>query len=255
MESSNGVSQGSDTSAPAGLTSSASAPAPATAAPVSTSDERIFKQSEVNEIVKKAKHGAVEDYRRLSSEQPQYAERKFGTQPQQQEAMQSNQNYLPENEIRRLAAEEAQRLRDNWVKDARAQSEADQANRIVANFQAKIAAGREKYQDFDQVTGDIDLQRFPYVVQLLGEHVENSADMLYELGNDRFKLNQLEGLAERSAGDAIKQAQRMSKSLKDNDAARKIKMPNEPLSQLRPSNTGTDNGVMGVGDYRKKWKV
>ena len=98
----------------------------------------------------------------------------------------------------------------SWVKEARTQSETEYANRIVQNFNAKIAAGKENYQDFDQVTSDVDLGRFPYVVQLLGEHVDNSADMLYELANDRIKMNQLESLAERSPRDAIKQAQRLS---------------------------------------------
>ena len=201
MESSNGMSQGTDNSAPAGSTSTASQ-APAQAA--ATSEERVFRQSEVNDIVKRAKHGAVEDFRRLSSEQPQYAAQKFGGESHAPQAQQPNQGYISQDDVRRMAAEEAQRLRDSWVKEARTQSETEYANRIVQNFNAKIAAGKENYQDFDQVTSDVDLGRFPYVVQLLGEHVDNSADMLYELANDRIKMNQLESLAERSPRDAIK---------------------------------------------------
>lgn len=254
MESSNGMSQGADT-APAGLTSSAS-PASAQAAPVSTPDERTFRQSEVNEVVKRAKHDAVESYRRLQAEQPQYAEQKFGSQPSDQRQLQQpNQGYYSQDEIRRLASEEVQRARAEFQKENQARMETEYANKVVQNFNAKVTSGRDKYQDFDQVTGDINLGKFPYVVQLLGEYVDNSADLLYELGKDRMKMANLEALAERSPQDAIKQAQRLSQSLKDNETARKTKMPNEPLSQLRPSNTGTDNGVMGVSDYRRKYKV
>ena len=251
MESAQGMSQGSDTpvSQP-GLTSSAQS---VQTAPVQSSDERSFKQSEVNDIIKKAKYGAVEDYKRLVAEQPNYASQKYGeppTQPQNQ-----NASHAPsEDNYRRIAAEEAQRLRDQWVADARTQNEADNAQRIVQNFWNKISPGREKYQDFDKVTGDIEYARFPNVVQLLSEHVDNSHDVLYELGNDRIKMANLEQLAYLSPKDAIVQAQRLSQSIKDNEATGKIRIPNEPLSQLRPSNTGTDNGVLSVKDLRAKYK-
>jgi len=69
-------------------------------------------------------------------------------------------------------------------------------------------------------------------------------------------MSQLEQLAYMSPKDAIVQAQRLSQSLKDNEAAGKVRMPNEPLSQMRPSNTGTDTGAaMSVTDLRRKYKV
>jgi hypothetical protein len=48
--------------------------------------------------------------------------------------------------------------------------------------------------------------------------------------------------------------QRLSQSIKDNESAGKMRHPNEPLSQMRPSNTGTDNGAMSVKDYRSKYR-
>lgn len=93
-------------------------------------------------------------------------------------------------------------------------------------------------------------------MQLLADHIDNSHDVLYEMGKDRFKMSQLEQLAYMSPKDAIVQAQRLSQSLKDNEAAGKVRMPNEPLSQMRPSNTGTDTGAaMSVTDLRRKYKV
>lgn len=254
MESSSGMSQGQESFSSPGV--APSAPAPAQTAPAQTPDERIFKQTDVNEIVKRAKYGAVEDYKRLQSEQPNYAAQKYGD----SQAQPSQQNYQTqpatphEGEIRRLAAEEAQRLRDTWVQEARNKSEAEYAQKTVQNFWNKITPGREKYNDFDKVTGDIEYARFPNVVQLLADHIDNSHDVLYELGKDRIKMGNLEQLANMSPKDAIIQAQRLSQSLKDNEAASKVKLPNEPLSQMRPSNTGTDSGAMSVSDFRKKYK-
>ena len=250
MESSNGMSQGQDTISSPGT----EAAAPSTGQE-STPQERSFRQSEVNDIVKKAKHSAVEDYRRLSSEQPQYAQQKYGDSPYRQQPQQPVQANLPETDVRRMAAEEAQRLRDEWVKDAQMKSESERAQRTVQNFVNKISQGKDKYQDFDKAISDLDMSRFPHVVEMLADHVDNSHDLLYNLAQDRFKLDSLERLAERSPRDAIVQAQRLSQSIKDNEQAGKIRIPNAPLDQLRPSNTGTDNGVMSVKDYRSKYRV
>lgn len=257
MEMANGMSQGQDitTSSPGSNQADVSR---AQIAPAQTAEERLFKQSEVNDIVKRAKYGAVEDFKRNLNERPDYLQQKYPDLANQQNQPTNTQhNQIPQSEdnIRRLAAEEAQRLRDQWVQEARNQAEVDNAKRIVENFWNKVAPGKEKYSDFEKVTGSIPYARFPNVVQLLASHIDNSHDVLYALGNDMMKLVQLEQTAREFPEAAIVQAQRLSQSLKDNEAASQVRVPNEPLSQMRPSNTGTDNGVMGVRDYRRKYKV
>lgn len=244
-EMANGMSQSSDTS------SSQVAPVISTPVPPQQSaDERVFKQTDVDRIVKHAKQDAVDTFRKMQTEQPDYVKQKYG-----ESALPQAQSPSSQDEIRRIAAQEAQRLRDEWTSDAKQKSETEMAQRVVQNFRNKIAAGKEKYQDFDSVVGDIQIARFPNVVGLLADYVDNSHDILYELGKDRIRLANLEQLAQMSPQDAIVQARRISQSIKDNEAASKIRTPNEPLSQMRPSNTGTDNGVMSVKDYRAKYRV
>lgn len=211
-------------------------------------DERVFKQSEVNEIVKRAKNEAVNSYRRINAEQPDYAQQKYGDSP-------APKAQFDEDHYRKIAGEEAKRLFEGVRQDALRQSQEDAAKRTVQNFYAKTSRGKEKYQDFDQVTGDVDLGKFPNVVQLVADFVENSEDFFYEISKDRMKLAQLEWLAERSPNDAITQAKRLSQSIKDNNEALKMKHAKEPLSQMRPSNIGTDNGALSVSDYRKKYRI
>jgi hypothetical protein len=256
MTEANGMSQSSDTSSSQTVTSS-STPQAAPQAPAPVSEERSFKQSEVNDIVKRAKHGAVEDFKRMSQERPDYVQQKHGetATPQNNQQYAGNNNAPNEEAYRRIAAEEAQRLRDTWVKEAQSKSEAEYAQRTVQQFFNKVSTGREKYQDFDQITGDVALARFPNVVQLLADHVDNAQDVFYELGKDRTKLAVLEQLADMSPTDAVVQVGRISQAMKDNEAASKARIPNQPLDQLRPSNTGTDNGVMSVKDYRAKYRV
>jgi hypothetical protein len=244
----NGMSQSQDTSsAPV-----QSSPAPAESAPSSqpAREERVFRQSEVDNIVKRAKNDAVDTYRRMSVEQPQYVQQKYGEAPVHQPAT----NFHSED-VRKIAAEEVQRARDEWTQKSLQHSQEQDAHRTAQEFFTKISTGKEKYQDFEKVTGDIEYARFPSVVTLLAKHVDNASDVLYELGKDRIKMANLESLAERSPRDAVIQAHRLSQSIRDNEAAGKMRLPNEPLSQMRPSNTGTDNGVMSVKDYRAKYKV
>jgi len=226
--------------------------APASAPVESTPTERTFRQSEVNDLIKRVKHEESQKRERLYNEQPQYAEQKYG----QRDHNYEQQRALPESDIRRLAAEEAQRLRDQWIQDAQSKSEQDNANRIVKNFWDKISTGKDKYEDFEKVTGDIEYSRFPNVVQLLAEHLDNSADVLYELGKDRLKMAQLEQLSYMSPKDAIVQAKRLADSIKDNEAATRLRTPNSPLSQQRPSNVGTEAGsVMSMRDLKAKYRA
>jgi hypothetical protein len=222
-------------------------------APQSATQERQFKQNEVNEIVKRAKNEAVETYKRVSTQQPAYAEQKYGS-PYIQAGQTPTPGTINENEVRRLASEEFSSMRDKYLAEAKSQAETQSAQRIVQTFHDKIAAGKDKYADFDQVTGSIALDKFPNVVQLLAEHVDNSGDMLYEFGKNRLKLAQLEQLSYMSPQDAIAEAKRLSQSIRDNESASKTRNPNQPLSQLRPSNTGTDVGELSVSAYRKKYK-
>ncbi len=222
--------------------------APATSAPADTQAERTFRQSEVNDLVKRVKHDAVEDYRRLQTKQPEYAEQKYSNQPAAQ--------HLSESEVKRMAAEEIQKQRESWQAESQSKHEQDNAQRIVKNFWDKVASGKDKYDDFEQVTGSIKLARFPNVVQLLSEHVENADELLYELGRSRGKLAQLEQLSLMSPEDAIDEAKRLASSIKANVVAGNIRKPNAPLSQQRPSTVGTDSSsnAMSMRDLKAKYR-
>ena len=231
-----------------GATETSSSQAPA---------ERLFKQSEVNEIVKRAKSDAV----RVANERPDYVQQKYQQQDDgyfsrpNREAERTNDYAHDSDIVRQIAAEEAQRLRNEWLEQANRTSQEQQAQRIVHEFVTKMAAGKDKYDDFDQVTGDVDFGKFPNVVQLVTGYVDNPEDVMYALGADRIKMANLEQLSRMSPSDGINAIKRLSKSLRDNEAASKIRMPNEPLSQLRPSNAGTDTGRLEVKDLRSKYRA
>lgn len=240
------------------LDTSSSTPAISSQPNQAATEERRFNQSDVDSIVKRVKHEAVESYRRQQTEQPQYLQQKYGETAISNTSSYGQQNGNPaqfdDTRYRKIAAEEAQRLRDQWLQDAQTKTQEEYAQRTVNNFFTKINAGKEKYQDFDKVTDGIEYGNFPNVVQLLAEYVDNSSGVLYELGKDRIKMANLEFLAEKSPRDAIVQAQRLAQSIRDNESAINTQFPNEPLSQMKPTNTGTDSGSLTVSDFRKKYR-
>lgn len=232
-------------------------------APVET--ERTFKQSEVNDLVGRAKSEAVDRYKRESS----IASHNVSNQQQQQPYIPQNmqQQYQPpaysasQDEIRRLAAEEAHRLRNEWIQDANRSAQEQDAQRIASEFFTKLESGKGKLDDFDKVLADVDLRSIPYHVQL-ANMVDNTAEVMYELAKNPSKIGAIQNLididlrAGRQPKLAISEMKRLSQSIKDNEKAVNFKNPNEPLSQMRPSNAGTDNkGVLTASDYKRRYKV
>lgn len=209
-------------------------------------DEKVFKQSEVNDLLGRAKVEAVERYKRSAGQPPSPSNQPLHQ--QHLEHMQSEEN------IRRMAAEEAQHLRDKWIEDAQRTAHEQEAKRITSDFLTKLEGGKSKYQDYDQVLGDFEFGAIPHVVQM-ATMLDNTADIMYDLAKNPSKIGNLQQLIQISPKLAYAEMQRLAQSLKDNESAQGVKMPNQPLSQMKPSNTGTDNGAMTVSDYRKKYKV
>ncbi len=128
-----------------------------------------------------------------------------------------------------------------------------EAERTASEFFGKLATGKDKYQDFDQVIGGVkDWGKLAPAVGL-ANMVDNTSDVMYDLIKNPTKIAQIHALTQISPDLALAEVQRMSQALKINEDAAKAKMPNKPLSQMRPSNTGTDSGVLSVSDYKQKY--
>jgi len=221
-----------------------------TQTPVETAtqaQERLFKQAELNEIVGRAKHEAVESYKRQNQQVPQQA-------PQYSNAPTSKT--LSEDDVKRLTGEELNRHREEWTRESQERMNAEAAERIVNSYKEKISAGKEKYEDFEAVTNNVDMRYYPNVVQLLAEHVDNSHDVLYDLAKNRSKLYQLESTCQHNPQDAIYEIKRLAESIKANETHSSMTTARAPLSQQRPSNTGTDSGnTLSMRDLKKKYRA
>lgn len=238
---------------------------PVTSSPVSTPtpvEERTFRQSEVNDIASRRASEAVERFKRETSiashQQPQTG---YGT-PAYQPAnvTQQPQSGISEDNVRRMAAEETQRLRNEWTLESQRNAQEQDAQRIASEFFTKIEAGKANLQDFDKVMADVDLRSIPYHVQL-ANMVDNTAEVMYELAQNPSKIGAIQNLidldlrAGRQPKLALSEMKKLSQSIKDNGKAASFKSPNEPLSQLKPSNAGTDTRDATIKDYKSRYII
>lgn len=221
-------------------------------------DERTFRQSEVNDIVKRAKYGAVEDYKRIVTEQPSYAQSKYGNPSDYQPSQtQHSANTLNDDQVRKIAAEEGKRYYEKMVQDERSKLENQQAQSIVKNFWDKLKPGYDKYPNLEKDIRDNRVDLYPDVVGMVSTSVDNAADVMHHFTQNPEKMAEIQKWAEdgRYQHIAYQKLQRLAQSIKENAQAESYKSPREPLNQMRPSNTGTDTGAMSVSDYRKKYRV
>jgi hypothetical protein len=216
------------------------------------SAEKMIPQSQVNDIVGNAKREAAE--RAVEAYKRQQAQTNVDTRVPYDDL--GGRRYS-EDDIKRVTGDEIKRHFSQLEKETQERTNVEAANRIVGMFRDKITAGKDKFEDFDSVAGNVAMQYYPNVVQLLAEHVDNTADVLYHLAKNRDKLYRLESLSGHNSSDAIYEIKRVSDSIKANEQNSQTKQPNAPLSQQRPSNTGTDSAgaVLSMKDLKAKYRA
>lgn len=259
----NGDGQSSSNFAGSPVTPS-STPSPA---PV---EEKTFKQSEVDKLVGRARQEAVDRFRSegsMANRQQPSQDQQYGQQPYQAPYVppqpQTQTHTLSETDYRRIAAEESNRSRNEWIQESRRNQEEQSAQRIAQEFFTKVGAGEGGVQGFEKQVADsgLDLRSIPYHVQL-ANMVDNTREVMVDLLKNPNKIGSIQNLididlrAGRQPNLALAEIKRLSESIKENEKGSRYKSPNEPLSQMRPSthDTGT-TGALSVGDYKRKYRV
>lgn len=199
--------------------------------------EKMLPQSEVNELVGRVKASAYEKAMRDAQG--------MGGMPQSG-AQQLAQGALSEEQVRQMMRDEASKINAQ-------QAQMLEAQRIVGEFASKMDLGKEAYEDFDDTVSQLDLRAIPEIVQLANS-VGNTADIMYDLGKNPYKIANLKILMQTSPHLARAEINRLSKSIDTNKQAVAQVSTREPLSQMKPSTGSVDSGPMTLKDMkRQKW--
>jgi hypothetical protein len=206
--------------------------------------ERMYTSSEVTEIVKHNRKEAENRLLRIQHEQPEYFQQKFG------DIAAKNPSLSPD-EVKRLVE---QGISDK-LKEVSKKAEEDYAQKrsgeIVSQFNSRVFDNADP--DFENEARSMGLEKFPYVLQL-SLMVDNTKEVMKDLVDNPIKLSQLESLAGSSPQGAIKAIKKLSESIEENKKAAKQRIPNEPLSQTKPSNIGMGTGEWSVKDAKAKYR-
>ena len=229
------------------------APLETTYAPQSAHVERTFKQSEVNDLIGRTKHEAVERYKREASmNAPQV--QNHAPQPSYQPQNTSSQTDQIEH-MRKIASEESERTLNARFQDFQRVEQEKSARAVADTFFAKVDQAKTKYNDFDSVMQGVNYGTIPNTVAFI-TNFDNTEDMLYELGKNPLGLANLERAAGEHPELAMAELRRLSQTIKNNQQASQFKSPNEPLSQMRPTKAGAEkSGPLTASDYRRKYRV
>lgn len=201
--------------------------------------EKMVPQSEVDKLVWAKKNEAREAYERGQREA--LIDKNLAASVDQNDP---NKVLIDREELSKIVSQESARL-----------AEQQRAQEVVNQFVSKVQAGSKKHPDYEDTVAKLNLPYLPPQIVEITNAMDNTADILYELGKNPSKFSSVLNLCNTSPQLAYDELNRLSNSIKKNEQAAQQNAQtkvNEPLDQVKPSNTGTDNGELKtVTDWRK----
>jgi len=210
---------------------------------------RTYSEEEVNGIVGDKKQKAYQKgYETALAELEKKKE-------SQNDAAQQNQNASSSlGGISQLTPDKINELIDKRVQESIQQKENERSGQQFYNqFVSKMAKGKADYSDFEEKVAPLRLDNNPDIAQLANSF-ENTSDIMYHFGNNPAVMTTIAVMARTvSPQVAYAEMQKISNALKSNQEALKNKpVVNNPLSQIKPSTVGADNGKKTISDLRKQ---
>jgi len=198
--------------------------------------EEMVPKSEMNRVAKMLRETYYEKGKEDAMKSSQNAA------PMQ--AQQMAQGSMSEEQVRRLIEEQTTKMQQQHLM-------AKDAERIVSEFASKMDMGKEAYEDFEDSVRELDLRSIPEIVHLANS-VGNTADVMYDLAKNPYKIANLKVLAQTSPQLAKKEMQRLSQSIDSNKAAVQQVNTRAPVSQMKPSTGIADGGTgMTLKDFKR----
>lgn len=206
--------------------------------PVEQPQEKLLKQSEVNDLVGKVRKEAAEKARRdaLLELQKQYDTQSNGYQQQGSVDYSNNPQALLQEAKRQMALEQQQHVNQQ----------------VAYDFNDKLQSHSKSNPEFYKIVQELDIGSLPMPIVGILNTVDNIGEVLQDL-HERSpeKFFGLVDTIARSPEIGRRRLNNIAADIKANKAASQVKQAPAPLSQIKPSITTTDNGSMTIRDYKK----
>ena len=165
------------------------------------------------------------------------------------------QNSGNKEDIRKIIADEFSTQQERLREEA-AKFQAQQAYQQTANeVTQKVNEASKRIPDYAETMAQVGhFSEAPGIV-MLANSVDNTGDVLYELAKNPMKLGSiLSALQANTPTIARSQIVSLSKSIKQNQEASGDKIPDEPLSQPKPTNFGVGKASVSASDFAKQYR-
>lgn len=211
--------------------------------------EKLITQSEVGRIAgasRKEGHdkGYEKGYQEALSkyQQQQAANTAPVTSPQPPQGFQPKTAEELQELVAKAVADTFKRSQEEQVRLQEDKRINDYYTQVANQLKPKIESAKAKYDDFETKMQELHIDKAPQIIELVNS-VPNAGDVLYDLANNPHKLGILKSL-EYAPELALREVQRISQSLQNNQAAQDKVMPRNPLSTIEPSTVGKQSGEM-----------
>jgi hypothetical protein len=213
-------------------------------------EDKLVPQSEVNDIVGSVRSKA---YQKGYAEAEQAYQSKLANEARQKDVapMQSSHG-LSADDVRRITNEHMRELQAEQQKLHEEAIQREYTQRVCNELAPKIASASTKYSDFEEVMREADFMGETSDMLDLVNCVDNSGEVLYELGQHPSKIGALRNLSQRLKEIEIR---KISKSIKRNEEAASQGKTPAPLSQIKSTNIGSSDGDLSVKQLRSKYRA
>lgn len=204
---------------------------------------KLFTQAEIDDIAGRAREaGRQKGYESAKRENNPY--------PNQTQNIPDSNN---EDRLRKFAEDAIQKR----ITDFERQSQMTQVSKTASEIMEKVNSSKDEFPELGAAMTDTrwnESRGLADVALLAHQMGENTSAILNEIiVNNPHKLVTLANLASVNPTAARKQIESLSQSITQNRDANNRPTAEKPLSQIKPSNTGTGNGSKSktVGDLRR----
>lgn len=216
-----------------------------------TATDKVHSQDELQRIVKREKAEVEERIRREMEAKFAQEINSLKAQQPQSTGLGGMKEPVNVDEIySKLEAKFEKQMAEKQAKMEKDQHDASM-QRVADNYFAKLKSAGERYNDFDEIVGDFEHENFPQLVYHLSG-MENAGDVIYELNKNPAKLEQIDYWLNKSPQKGLRMLHSLADSIKDNYTAQTEYTPTTPpLSQIKQSNVGMNNGSMSLEDLKQ----
>lgn len=210
----------------------------------------LVPQEQVNRVVAREKASAYEKGKRES--EAQYQQQLAELRAQQEQRNSQVPKDVDANAIYQQVREQFNRDQEALKQKMEEEQYRQKIGEIAQNYSAKMASGKNYFEDFDEVMKDHDPSAFPQLTVLLAG-MDNAAPIMYELMKNPNKLATINYFAEKNPRMAQNQLLSLSQSINANKQAQaEAQEVAQPLDRLQPSRIAGNNNKATIRDLRNQ---